>query len=145
MLAIFPLKKKKIFSTPLNVKLNLTNIWGTRSDLRGRDRQESSGFQLVDPSIQDANPWEVHLDQVCCKHSSTLHGMADDNNDTSSEVLEDSCCRTLHQIPVRAERCTEGNVDAARNMASAEVLNTADVDSNDFGLASFGPFGGSGQ
>lgn len=54
-------------------------------------------------------------------HSSALHGVADDYNDTSSVVLEDTCCRTLHQLPIRAEHCVEGNVDAARNMASAEA------------------------
>lgn len=47
--------------------------------------------------------------------------MADDNNDTSFEVLENSCRRTLHQLTVRAESCAEGNVDAARDMASAET------------------------
>lgn len=47
--------------------------------------------------------------------------MANDHDDTSSVVLEDSCCRTLHQLTVRAERCAVGNVDAARNMASAEA------------------------
>lgn len=37
------------------------------SDLRRRDSEESRGLQLVDPSIEDANPREVHLDEVCSK------------------------------------------------------------------------------
>lgn len=47
--------------------------------------------------------------------------MADDHDDASSVVLQDSCCRTLQQLTVRAERRAEGDVDAARNMASAEA------------------------
>ena len=47
--------------------------------------------------------------------------MADDHNDPSSVALEDSGRRTLHQLTVRAEGCAEGNVDAARNMASVEA------------------------
>lgn len=42
-------------------------VQSMRSDLGGGDSQEASGLQLVDPSIQDANPWEIDLDQVCCK------------------------------------------------------------------------------
>lgn len=42
-------------------------VQNMRSDLGGGDSQEASGLQLVDPSIQDANPWESDLDQVCCK------------------------------------------------------------------------------
>lgn len=58
---------------------------------------------------------------IISHRSGTLHRMADDSNDMSSEVLEDSCCRTLQQLSIRAECCGEGNVDAARNMASAEA------------------------
>lgn len=47
--------------------------------------------------------------------------MANDHDDPSSVVLEDSCCRTCHKLTVRAERRAEGNVDAARNMASVEA------------------------
>lgn len=47
--------------------------------------------------------------------------MANDHDDTSFVVLEDPCCRTLHKLTVRAERCAEGNVDAARNVAFAEA------------------------
>lgn len=39
----------------------------TCSDLRGRDGQESSGLQLVDPTVQDRDPLEIYLDQVYCK------------------------------------------------------------------------------
>lgn len=47
--------------------------------------------------------------------------MADDHDDASSVVLQDSCCRTLQQLTIGAERRAEGDVDAARNMASAEA------------------------
>lgn len=58
---------------------------------------------------------------VCeTSHSSALHGVANDHNDTPFVVL-DSCRRTLHKFTIRTERCAEGNVDAARNMASAEA------------------------
>lgn len=54
-------------------------------------------------------------------HGSTFHGVTDDHDDPSSVVLQDSGCRTLHQLTIRVERCAEGNVDAARNVASAEA------------------------
>lgn len=54
-------------------------------------------------------------------HSGALHGVADDHDDASSVVLQDSCCGTLQQLTVGAERRAEGDVDAARNMASAEA------------------------
>lgn len=47
--------------------------------------------------------------------------MANHHNDTSSVALEDSSRGTLHQLAVRAECCVEGNVDAARNVASVET------------------------
>lgn len=37
------------------------------SDLGGRYSQETGGLQLVDASVQDANAWKSHFDQVCCK------------------------------------------------------------------------------
>lgn len=57
--------------------------------------------------------------RVFSHQSCTLYSMTDDHNDTSSVVLEDSCCGTLQQLAIRAERGVEGNVDTARNMSSA--------------------------
>lgn len=54
-------------------------------------------------------------------HSSTLHGVANNHNNTSFVVLEDPCCRTLHNLTIRGECRAEGNVDAAGNVASAEA------------------------
>lgn len=39
----------------------------SRLDLGGRDSEEARGLQLVDASVQDANPWESDFNQVCCK------------------------------------------------------------------------------
>lgn len=47
--------------------------------------------------------------------------MANDHNDASSVVLEDARGRTLQQLTIRAECCVEGDVDAARNVASIEA------------------------
>lgn len=47
--------------------------------------------------------------------------MANDHDDTSFVVLENPCCRTLHNLTIRGECCAEGNVDAAGNVASAEA------------------------
>lgn len=54
-------------------------------------------------------------------HNSSLHDMANDHDDTSSVAVKDPCCRTLQKLTVRAEYRAERNVDAARNMASAEA------------------------
>lgn len=54
-------------------------------------------------------------------HSGALHRVANDHDDASPVVLEDSCRGTLHQLAVGAERRAEGDVDAARNVASAEA------------------------
>lgn len=72
------------------------------------------------------SPSSLYIDVPRCvwllsHHSGALYGVADDHDDASSVVLQDSCCRTLQQLTVRAERGAEGDVDAARNMASAEA------------------------
>lgn len=54
-------------------------------------------------------------------HGGHRHGMADDHDDTAPVILQGSCGRTLHQLPIRAERRAVGNVDAAGDMASAEA------------------------
>ena len=63
----------------------------------------------------------MHVYVCDTNHSGTLHGVADDHNDTSSVVLEDTCCGTLTQLTIRTEHGVEGNADTARNVASTEA------------------------
>ena len=47
--------------------------------------------------------------------------MANDHDDTSFVVVQDSRRGALQKFTVRAERCAEWNADATSNMASAEA------------------------
>lgn len=54
-------------------------------------------------------------------HSRSLHGVANHHDDSPLVGLQDPGCRTLHNLTVWAERWAEGDVDAARDMTSAEA------------------------
>lgn len=58
---------------------------------------------------------------VSSHQSRRLHGVADDHDDAASVVVKDSRRGALQQLAVGAERRAERNVDAPRNVASAEA------------------------
>lgn len=58
---------------------------------------------------------------VSSHHSCGLHGVANDHDDAAFVVVEDSRRGALQELAIGAERCAERNVDAPRNMASAEA------------------------
>lgn len=54
-------------------------------------------------------------------HRCSLHGVANYHDDSPLVGLQDPARRTLHDLTVWAERRAEGDVDAARDVTSAEA------------------------
>lgn len=74
--------------------------------------------------IEVRNWWVCVCVCVCTLSShrgGTLHCVANDHDDPSLVVLQDPRRRTLHELTVGAERWAVGNIDAARDVASAEA------------------------